>query len=180
MVKVIIVNGMPGAGKTLYEQYCIQALEKSKKGIGVIRSSVDYVKEVAKYCGWDGGKTLKNRKFLSDLKRILAEWNDSPFWSVKEYATLLAEDKNNYVLFVDSREPAEIERFKRELNAFTLLIRRPSIESNETSNISDAGVFDYDYDLTVWNEYGEEEFKMMAEYFIENYLKRIENYEYVD
>lgn len=180
MVKVIVVNGMPGAGKTLFEQYCIQALEKQKKGVGVIRSSVDYVKQVAKYCGWNGNKNPETRKFLSELKRILTEWNDVPFRKIIEEVDPLAEDKHNYVVFVDCREPNEIERLKQELNAFTVLIRRPKIEDAETSNSSDANVFNYDYDLIIWNEYDKEDLKVLAEHFIENYLERIDNYEYVD
>ena len=44
-----------------------------------IISTVDFVKEVAKFCGWNGQKTPKDRKFLSDLKNILTQWNDIPY-----------------------------------------------------------------------------------------------------
>ena len=45
----------------------------------------------------------------------------------------------------------EIQKLKERLNATTVLIRRESVENNETSNASDANVFDYNYDLTIWN-----------------------------
>ena len=48
-----------------------------KEVVGNI-STVDYVKEIATECGWDGTKTPENRKFLSDLKRVLTEWNEKP------------------------------------------------------------------------------------------------------
>ena len=54
-------------------------------------------------------------------------------------------------MFVDCREPAEIQKFKDKLNALTVLIRREQVENEETSNHADAEVFNFDYDLTIWN-----------------------------
>ena len=178
MVKVIVVNGFPGAGKSLFEKECVRLLHEKKKGVGVIRSSVDFVKQVAKFCGWDGEKTPKNRKFLSDLKKLLVEWRDVPFHKIIEEAMILSEEKQKYIMFVDCREPEEIEKLKNRLGAFTILIRRPNIENEKTSNSSDKNVLDYDYDLTIWNEYGIEELTMLAEHFIDEHLERINNYEY--
>ena len=178
MVKVIIINGREGSGKTTFERLCIEALEKNHIGVGVMRSSVDCVKDVAKYCGWSGTKLPKDRKFLSELKRILTEWRDIPFIDIVNEASRYAADLNNYVLFVDCREPYEIERLKKELNAFTVLIRRPDVEGAEASNSSDANVFEYEYDLTVWNEFGVEELYTMADYFVMETLKGVEYYGY--
>ena len=47
-----------------------------------ILSTIDYVKDIAKVLGWDGTKTLENRRMLSDLKDLLTRWNDSPHQSV--------------------------------------------------------------------------------------------------
>ena len=47
-------------------------------------SSVDKVKEIAKIIGWDGKKTEKDRKFLSDLKLLCTEYNNMPFKSMQE------------------------------------------------------------------------------------------------
>ena len=178
MVKVIIVNGREGAGKTTFEQFCIEALEKNHAGIGIMRSSVDYVKEVAKHCGWYGTKLPEDRKFLSDLKRALTEWRDVPFRDIVNEANRYAADRNKFVLFVDCREPHEIERLKKELNAFTVLVRRPNAEGAEASNSSDANVLEYDYDLTVWNEFDVEELYTMADYFVTETLKGVEYYGY--
>ena len=41
--------------------------------------SVNLVKSLATMAGWDGNKTEKNRKFLSDLKDLLSNWNDVPY-----------------------------------------------------------------------------------------------------
>lgn len=158
MVKVVIVNGRPGVGKTTFEQLCHDTAWDwrvvGKKNIYVeFISTVDFVKEVATFCSWDGVKTLKSRKFLSDLKDLLTEWDDVPFKKVEEEICRLAEEKEeNHILFIDSREPKEIERFKQTFQATTLLIRRPGDEDVETSNHADAGVFDYNYDYTVQND----------------------------
>lgn len=153
MVKVIIVNGAPGAGKSTFEEMCaIYAENEWQNKIRVdITSTVDFVKDIAKQCGWDGTKDLKNRKFLSDLKDLLTEWNDVPFKKIEQKIKLLEIWHENWIMFVDCREPAEIQKFKDKLNALTVLIRREQVENEETSNHADAEVFNFDYDLTIWN-----------------------------
>jgi molybdopterin-guanine dinucleotide biosynthesis protein len=178
MVKVILVNGFPGVGKTTFEKECVRILRQKNKGIGMICSTVDFVKDVAKFCGWSGEKTPKNRKFLSDLKMVLTNWNDVPFHKIVEQAQLLAVEKYNYVMFVDCREPHEIQKLKDRLGAYTILIRRPKAEEQEILNSSDASVLDYDYDLTIWNEYDVEDLTHLAEYFIDKHLDKVNEYEY--
>lgn len=171
-VKIVVVNGRPGVGKTSFEE-CCKIIRKSNVEV---LSTVDYVKRVALFCGWDGTKTLKNRKFLSDLKDILTEWEDIPFQKVKDKADLLSEDEESYILFVDSREPAEIKRFSEELNALTLLIRREGDEEIETSNHADSEVFNYNYNLTIWNNGSIIDLRKQAKIFL-NYLQGWPDYE---
>lgn len=190
MVKVVVINGRPGCGKTTFESFCLDlcnhgvpGFSRDKRMVVDICSTVDFVKEIAIECGWDGTKTLENRRFLSDLKDLLTRWNDIPYKKILERARQL-DTWNSYnyldwILFVDCREPAEIQKLKERLNATTVLIRRPQVESNETSNESDAKVFDYDYDLNIYNEYGLDELKMLAESFIE-YMKKEEVPHYVN
>ena len=47
-------------------------------------SSVDFVKEVARFAGWNGEKNLHTRKFLSDLKDLLTFLDDIPFKKIEE------------------------------------------------------------------------------------------------
>ena len=155
MVQIIVVNGMPGCGKTTFEEYCLKKLAPYAD----IYSTVTFVKEIAERCGWNGEKTPKNRKFLSDLKDLLTEWNDVPFKKTERAAKMLnselamfgLNDKTAY-LFVDSREPEEIQRFCDELGAISVLVRRPSVENNETSNHADANVFNCRYDFIIMND----------------------------
>lgn len=151
---IFIVNGAPGSGKTTFES-------KVKTIMGnycMILSTVDFVKEVATKCGWDGTKTLENRKFLSDLKRLLTEWNDVPVNKIKEQIekTKSVCEHNNIdferlAIFIDCREPEEIKRLCKELNAQSILVCRESAQSAPTSNKSDKEVLNYCYDILINN-----------------------------
>ena len=187
MVKVVIVNGVPGSGKTKFQEICDNICEPFRKFPGFKEnhmlatdslSTVAFVKYLATLSGWNGEKTLKNRKFLSDLKGLLTEWNDVPNAIIEKHVQSLP-DSFDWIVFVDCREPAEIQKLKERLNATTILIRRPQVEDNETSNDSDAKVFDYDYDLNIYNELGVEELEMLAKHFIE-YMKKEEVPHYVN
>ena len=74
-LKIVIVNGRPRAGKTTFESMCEQILGRA---YCERRSTVDKIKEIATEGGWKGGKELKDRKFLSDLKDLFTEYNDMP------------------------------------------------------------------------------------------------------
>ena len=50
MVQIIVVNGMPGCGKTTFEEYCLKKLAPYAD----IYSTVTFVKEIAERCGWNG------------------------------------------------------------------------------------------------------------------------------
>jgi hypothetical protein len=141
-----------------------------------ITSTVDFVKEIATECGWDGTKTLENRKFLSDLKDLLTKWNDVPYKTIINRAKTLP-DNLDWIMFVDCREPAEIQKLKEGLNATTVLIRRPGDEETETSNHADAEVFSYNYDLTIFNNSDIINLENEAKKFIEH-MRGAPHYEY--
>ena len=48
-------------------------------------STVDFIKFAAAKFGWEGTKEPKDRKMLSELKRILKEWNDVPYKKTVEF-----------------------------------------------------------------------------------------------
>lgn len=159
MIKVVVVNGRPGVGKTEFERMCAERCGLFGQEVGFtpdrnlyvdITSTVDFVKEIATQCGWDGTKTLENRKFLSDLKDLLTRWDDVPYKMIVNHINSLPVTQD-WLVFVDCREPAEIQKLKERLNTTTVIIRRDSVEYNEVSNHADADVFYYDYDLTIYN-----------------------------
>ena len=141
--QIIIINGTGGSGKDTFVEYCM----KYAKVINF--SSIDKVKEIATLIGWDGEKTERNRKFLSDLKKLTTEYNDMAFNSIKD-AVSNFEVSDNEILFVHIREPEEIARAENSFNAKTLLVKRVG-HSNITTNYSDANVDNYDYDFVIEN-----------------------------
>lgn len=182
MVKVVVINGMPGSGKTTFEFICrdlcdhgIPGFESNRRLVVDICSTIDFVKQIALECGWDGTKTPENRRFLSDLKDLLTHWNDIPYKRILERTTQLsAWASYNYldwILFVDCREPAEIQKLKERLNATTVLIQREEVKHGEVSNHADADVFYYDYDLTIYNNSDIMHLEDEAKKFIE-YMKK--------
>ena len=154
-MKIYVINGAPRAGKDQFVEYCKQATHWCKNV-----STVDFVKEVAAGCGWDGTKTPKNRQFLSDLKDLLTTWGDVPFKKVIREIELFKMEMIGYdfnpeeegAVFIHCREPQEIAKFVREIGAKTLLIRRNEAESALQSNHADAEVLNYDYDYVIHND----------------------------
>lgn len=187
MVKVVVVNGAPGCGKTTFENICdkyindlpIGYFEYGKYSYTLILSTIDFVKKIAKECGWNGEKSLKNRKFLSDLKDLLTDWGDVPFKDIKKHIDRECQLGLNTIVFVDCREPQEIQKLKDYFNATTVLIRRPGDTDTQTSNHADSEVFNYNYDLTIWNNSDIIGLEKKAKEFIE-YLKKEEVPHYVN
>ena len=141
---VIIVNGQGGVGKDTLCDYFIKCYPARKY------SSIEPVKKLARSCKWDGSKSDRDRKFLSDLKVLLTEYNDLPFkYTIGAYENFLESDKA--IWFVMVREPDEIEKLKRCIidkyggRCATLLIRRADI-LRQYGNMADDGVYDYHYD----------------------------------
>jgi hypothetical protein len=168
-MKIIVINGMPRAGKDEFVKMCQKHCHWCFNF-----STVDFVKEVATQCGWDGTKTPKNRKFLSDLKDLLTQWNDVPYKKIEHEIQFAATYMKNYdfdpntdgIAFIHCREPKEIHRFVTEMGASTLLIRRPEIENKEQSNHADADVFDYPYHCVIRNDGTLEELEGKAYLFL--------------
>jgi hypothetical protein len=145
---VIVINGSGGVGK---DTLCEMA-GKHFKVFNV--SSITPIKEIALLCGWDGEKTNKARKFLSDLKRLCVEYNDYPTaWARARFDEFLSSDEE--IMFVHIREAEEITKFVNATGgvAKTLLIR-PGNRLNKESygNVSDDCVENYSYDYYYTND----------------------------
>ena len=144
---VIVINGRGGVGKDTLCAFA--AKEYTVRNV----SSITPVKELAARCGWGGEKTDRARKFLSDLKALLIEYNDYPTtWALAEYEQFLAGDEQ--IMFLHIREGAEIDKFVRGTNgrARTLLIRRSSHHVGAYGNASDDLVEAFNYDYTFDND----------------------------
>lgn len=166
-MKVIIVNGRGGVGKDTFESFVAEIAAKNHKWTGKT-SMVTFVKQIAERCGWFGGKELKDRKFLSDLKLALAEWNDIPYTSVKNFLKRADRDDTEFV-FVDAREAEDIDRLKEDFNAITVLIERKGLLESY-GNVADDNVYNYSYDYVIENNGTLDELKQSAETFYEDVL----------
>ena len=171
LMKIICINGSPTAGKDTFVKFC----GSQKDGIFNI-SMVDGIKDIASLIGWTGSKEPKDRKFLSDLKDLVAEYNDYPFQDVLNgisFAEWYHWDNkltDELICFIHAREPEDIQRWKNEYGARTLLIRREEVEKTY-GNHSDDQVFNIDYDYVIINDGKLEDLKEKANSFIINIRK---------
>ena len=164
----IVINGVGGAGKDTL----ISLLEGKFKIKNV--SSITPIKELAKQMGWQGEKTDKARKFLSDLKAIATEYNDYPtrYLLEKQQDFILSNDQ---IMFVHIREPKEIEKFVKLSKTITktLLIRpRSELMQKQFGNASDDEVENYSYDYIFNNDKSLEEIKHIWIEFISKILEK--------
>lgn len=147
---VFVINGPGGVGK---DTLCAMAAKHFR-----VRnvSSITPIKQIAAACGWQGEKTDRARKFLADLKRLTADYNDYPSkWVLREYEDFLAGEDE--VLFVHIREGEEIKKFVdgTQGGAKTLLIRggtRFHRKKEKYGNEADDGVENYRYDFVFYND----------------------------
>lgn len=158
MKQIIVINGSAGVGK---DTFC--SLAKNYAQVISI-SSVDEIKQVAKWIGWNGEKDDKSRKFLSDLKMLLTEYNNAPLKyidkNIKQFQNMAAE-----ILFIHVREPKEIDIIKKKYNAITILVNNKNVKQNR-SNAADANVHHYVYDYYIDNDGTIEELKETVRKFI--------------
>ena len=167
-MKIYILNGKAGSGKTTF----FKLIEEKCRNYVYNYSTVDLVKKVAYGCGWNGSKTPENRKFLSDLKDLLTEWDDVPYKDcLKEIKriTSLADiydiEHDDWAIFIDCREPKEIQKFVDRLGAKTIFIDR-KIEDYNASNHADANVENFEYDIVINNNGTLEDLAAVAMNFI--------------
>lgn len=76
----------------------------------------------------------------------------------------------NGIMFIHCREPKEIQRFKDEFGATTLLIQRDAAEEENWQNDSDKAVFSYEYDYVIPNNGSLSELRARAEIFLRESL----------
>lgn len=159
MKKIYILNGVGTSGKGVFVDFVNKYIPTYKYSI------VDLPKEAAKILGWDGGKTEKDRRFLSDILDLSTKYNDSPFIDVehivRDFHDNLIEDE---VLIIDIRDPIDIARAVKIFGAETILIRNPNVKKIE-SNHADRDVENYKYDYIIENDGTLDQLDKVAEIF---------------
>lgn len=150
-MKLIIINGLPGAGKTLFTEFCKEALLKVNPDIRILTTStVSEIKDIALHIGWNGIKDDKGRRLLSDLKLALDRYCDNTHLLIDTLTTL----DYDYI-FLDAREPEDISYAKEVYNAITVYIKRKNNAKEYYSNMADTAAKNYkdkDYDYIIDND----------------------------
>lgn len=163
MPKVIVINGMGEVGKSTFISLCHEIDPRV-----IETSTVDFVKEIALQAGWNGIKDDLGRKFLSDLKDAMSAYHDIPNKKIDEFI----QSHPDNIIFVNAREPQNIQYYKDKYNALTLLIENNRIE-HVPNNHADSKVKDYkNYNFTIYNNGTLDELKEMAN----NFMKLIERF----
>lgn len=160
MKKVFIQNSIGGSGKDTFASLINQYIPTHKYSI------IDLPKEAAKILGWDGGKSERDRKFLSDLMDLATEYNGAPFRDVTSIVTDFINDRiKDKVLIIDMRDPKDIARAVEVFGAETILIRNPNVAKIE-SNHADRDVENYKYDYIIENDGTLEQLDNVAKFFV--------------
>lgn len=162
--RVIVINGMPRSGKDTFVSFA------SKYATTTNFSSVDFVKDVARFAGWNGEKDPKSRLFLSELKELLTEYDDIPYKKIAEEIHWFKNQPEQELLFIHIREPGEIARIVRDFGAITILVKRAN-NQQIVSNDSDKYTESYNYDFVLNNDSDLDALDAKARGFV-NYLKR--------
>lgn len=171
---IFIINGAAMHGKDTFAGLVSEYLY-DECSVGNY-SSVSKVKEIAKLIGWQGKKTEKDRKFLSDLKLLTTEYNDMPLNDMKNFANNFMNGDTMFpkMLFLHIREPEEIAKAVSEFatkgyNIKTVLVKRKNA-IHIISNMADANVYNYDYDIVINNDGTLEEFAKVAKHFSDDFM----------
>jgi len=184
---VIIINGYPRSGKDTFVSYCAECNTAKVNKIRVNNlSTIDFIKNIAEQLGWNGEKNPKSRKFLSDLKKLSADFNDFPcqhtvdsIVSCDDYERSEGLDDSPNWWFINCREPEEIGKLVDDFTALCYPVKTVFIERNdhETPNCdSDSRVKEFGYNYIIENNKDLYTLKDSAETFMENMLEDVRKF----
>jgi len=150
-MKVVIINGLPGSGKSTFVRLCkeLSGQHESLRAAYEV-STVDEIKRVAQLMGYlgDDFKTPKSRKFLSDLKMAHTAFNNGPFHYAKKMIMEYSRLDEGCCVFIHCRELDEIKAFKRTYMDGGITLKIASRGSSAASNFGDSEAgrpYNYDY-----------------------------------
>ena len=182
-INIVIINGSGGSGKSTFCNMCCDYAISKYNSIAHELSTVEWVKDVAKFCGWNGAKEEKDRAFLHAIKMALEDWNNSPNTTVTDkiaeyyYNTKKHLDYvNNFLFFVNIREKDSMDKFVAALAQKNLpeeikLLKLLVINNNVplvNGNDGDKNVFEINYDCVIKNNQGLEELRYQARRFVDD------------
>ena len=158
MSKIIVINGAATVGKSTFISLCHEIDPRV-----IETSTVDFVKEIALKAGWDGIKDQKGRRLLSDIKDALERYDDVPNKKIDEFI----QSHSDNIIFVNAREPHNIQYYKDKYNAITVLVTNLNAKTVH-GNHADENIYDYNYDIHIDNSGTLEQLKKVAKVFLDN------------
>ena len=157
---IFLINGSGGMGKDSFVELC----SSYAKVFNV--SSVDKVKEAAMILGWSGGKTEKDRLFLSNIKLLSTKYNNNPYNYILDMIVKFQKSEDN-IMFIHTRECKEIDKIKSTIPCKTILVKNSNVK-RIYSNMADAKVDNYEYDFIIDNSGTLEDLGRTAKGFIKD------------
>jgi len=159
---IFILNGVNESGKNTFVDFINELTDKPTYHI----STIDWVK---KFCQIEYGmnpneKTDVNRGIWHQEKMLHKNYIR---YLIEKKIDSLSDLKYDNIIFIDCREPEEIEYLKDKLNAKTILIKKDKVVA---SNNADQNVNNYKYDIIIENNGDINELKLKAKQFIKEYL----------
>lgn len=152
---------MGGVGKSTFISLCHEIDTRV-----IETSTVDFVKEIALQAGWDGVKDEIGRRFLSELKDAMEHYHDIPNQKIEEFI----QSHPDNIIFVNVREPHNIQYYKDVYNAITAIVINPNTKQIQ-GNHADENVYDYEYDVYIENSGDLNLLKETANFFLDNLEK---------
>jgi hypothetical protein len=114
-MKIVILTGRAGVGKDTYAR----KLRFQLDGFTETIAYADYLKYVAKNCGWNGVKDLAGRTLLQDLGEVVNEYDRTtgkiPFWTNIVVQKIKQEYHVDTWIITDARHDYEVTELKRLL-----------------------------------------------------------------
>ena len=166
-MRVIIINGSAESGKDTFVEIFTKLSNNKVRNL----STIDKVKEFMTELGWDGSKDEKSRQAMSDLKRIITDFNDGIFNDMIYRIKTLSKWHGYDTIFVHCREPEEIQKFVDHYGSdICKILLVTGRKSKKYNNDADKNVDNYNYDYIIKNDGSLDELNNKVKFFI-NWLK---------
>ena len=167
-IKVIIINGSGGVGKSTFIELCKKYYDNTYE-----LSMVDLIKDIArKYFNWnDNMKYDRHRKFLADLKDLIENYDQYILYNYLDEEIdncIFSSGHKESIIFINARSPKDISYLIEKYKVYepkSLIITNPRKEKI-ISNHADANVNNYNYDYHIINSGSLEDFESIAETFV--------------
>lgn len=162
-MKVFVISGSPRSGKDTFVKF-VQTYHPET----INYSSVDYIRWLAtKYLNFnDKVKDNKGRKFLSEFKKILTDYNDFPF----ELCKSVVYEHPEHVIFLHVREISEIDKLKNEFPLKVIYVTNNNYKMyNNDSDDNQIDVMNIS-DVIIHNDSSLEELNKTAKWFVETFI----------